>query len=210
MKRLLLTLFASWTYLLAQDGSAFLEPHRPYSIGDYKQFVYKKLGMPRSKCSMFVFPNIFGSEYSINIFEKTSASGETTYRIEYAIASRLIWQTIPFATGKNSLKAYNAIKVKRVAAELPTSLAQKIIQVWESGTKATRYDNQHHGLDGVSYDFAFERLYYGTAWCPERGYPRFLRDIGEELVLFVQATSTNRQQHLARINRLIIASQLPK
>ena len=92
----------------------------------YRQILGSHLAATPFDCGRVMVRPAFEPEYSISIYNSSGSAERTAYRITYLSAKESIWG---LTNGGNDLTEAKAIKVRRVDADIPQSVAELLKDV---------------------------------------------------------------------------------
>ena len=118
---------------------------------------------------------------------------EKTYVMTLTLALESIWDSRASNNGQT-----NEIKVSRIDRSISLDLAVAIQRVWGKALQLTRYaSGSHGGYDGATYQFSVWvrglGIMQGETWTPQRGLPRELVNMGNDLIAFVRQDAKGKQ-----------------
>ncbi len=140
----------------------------------------------------------FWAEYALVI--RASLPTEPTlpgkqYRVEYNFADPPVWSA--------SDSTY-PIRIGRMAALLPDSVALRLIAIWRSVVRETRKEKETSiGADGVTYIFFAEPNLLGQIWSPESGTMKKMVDSSDLLVEYVKGSPSEQSETLNQLLNLL-------
>lgn len=188
---------------VAPRGPDHLVPIEPFDDSGYSEAVFKSLvGGERARLWMIVRPSFqpesavvlrAGAVYPDGSDPANHAVEESGYILEHVEAKAAIWRYKDVSANEMELDIHVTKEVKRNFTGVPADLADVVSKAWAAVLKETRYPKEDQlGLDGVTYQFGWETVFFGETWSPQGGVPQLMARLGEKLGELAKAGAKER------------------
>ena len=117
-------------FLGSASGRATRDPFLSVDLNhfpEYRRIWTAKLEVTPFDCGRFVVLPAFEQESSVSVYSYARKGGTPGYRVTYILAANNMWQA---SDGVRYPEKANAIRTRRIDADIPESTAQLLRKVW--------------------------------------------------------------------------------